>query len=156
MSATAAPPEGNPTRKVTGLVVWYVVLGAVGWGIVEIAAWMADPCSPQCASVSGSDYADTRDAVLGLGGLIYILACVPLAMLRTRGIVWLVPLVAFLVVTVGGIALLSTAKGGLCDCGFGARAPAETVELGHASVVSPMAVAAGWRILPDRGRKEGE
>lgn len=32
MSATAAPPKGNPTRKVTGLVVWYVVLGAVGWG----------------------------------------------------------------------------------------------------------------------------
>lgn len=94
---------------------------------------------------------------MGLGGLIYILACVPLAMLRTRWIVWLVPLVAFLVVTVGGVALLSTANGGLCDCGFGAQAPAaQTGDSGRASVVSPMAVTNGWRILPDRGRKEGE
>lgn len=85
MSATAAPPRNNPSRKVTGLVVWYLVVGAVGWGIVEIAGWMADPCCPSAP-----------------------------------------------------------------------RSAEATMPTRHASGVSPMAVAAGWRILPDRGRKEGE
>ena len=49
------------------------------------------------------------------------MAAVPLAMLRARRIVWLIPPLVFALVTIGGVAILATgAKGGLCDCGYGA------------------------------------
>lgn len=156
MSVTAAPRTRHPSLRIAVLIGWYLFLGSIAWATVALAGWMADPCSPDCTSVSGSDYAETRDAVLGLGGLLYILACVPLAVLRTRGIVWLVPVLAFLVVTVGGIAMLSTAKGGLCDCGLGAQpAAVQTGSLERASGVSPMAALPAAQILAGRGRKEG-
>ena len=78
-------------------------------------------CGPFCTSASGSSYADLRDTVLGLGGFVYLMAAVPLAMLRARRIVWLIPPLVFALVTIGGVAILATgAKGGLCDCGYGA------------------------------------
>lgn len=123
MNVAATPPTKHPSLRMAALIGVYGLLGLIGLGIVTIAAWMADPCSPDCTSVSGSSYADLQESVLGLGGMIYLLSSVPLAMLRGRRVVWLIPVVAFLVVTVGGVALLATgAEGGQCDCGFGATA----------------------------------
>jgi hypothetical protein len=109
----------GPRVRTALLIALYLALGLVSLAIVGLTAWMADPCGPSCVSASGSSYDELQGAVLGLGGVLYVGASVPLAILRSRGIVWLVPILAFLVVTVGGVALLVTAaEGGLCECGF--------------------------------------
>jgi hypothetical protein len=121
VTRTPAPGTKHPSLRIAVLIGVYLLFGLLGLGIVSIAAWFADPCGPECASVSGSGYADLQEAVLGLGGLVYLVASVPLAILRARRIVWLVPLLACALVTIGGVAILATgAEGGLCDCGFGA------------------------------------
>ena len=127
MTVTAAPRTRHPSLRIAVLIGSFLLLGLIGLGVVSIAAWMADPCSPECTSASGSSYADLQEAVLGLGGLVYLAATIPLAILRARRIVWLVPVCAFLLVTVGGVAILASgAEGGPCDCGYGVKATSVT------------------------------
>lgn len=121
MTLAATTRTKHPSLRIATLIGVYLLLGLIGLGVVSIAAWMADPCGPFCTSASGSSYADLQDTVLGLGGFVYLMAAVPLAMLRARRIVWLIPPLVFALVTIGGVAILATgAKGDLCDCGYGA------------------------------------
>jgi hypothetical protein len=119
-TAELGPPRASHPQPRIGLVIAvYVLLGAIGLGVVTLAAWMSDPCSPFCASASGSSYDELQSAVLGMGGFLYLAASIPLAILRSRRIVWLIPFLAFVVVTVGGVAILALgAEGGVCDCGL--------------------------------------
>lgn len=123
MTLTATTRTHHPNTRIALLIGLYVLLGLIGLAFVGIAAWASDPCSPDCTSASGSSYADLQESVLGLGGIVYLLASIPLAAFRARRAVWLVPVLAFAVVTIGVVALLSSgARGGECDCGFGVRA----------------------------------
>lgn len=119
--AVANRRPGHPAARVTVLIVLYVVFGLVGLGCAALGQGFLDPCSPFCASVDGSPYADFADTVMGAFGLLYLAGSVPLLIWRRRRIAWLVPVATFLATTVGAIAVLVAfaPAGTFCDCGTG-------------------------------------
>ena len=106
MSATLATNGGSSTGRIVVLIITYIVCGLIGLGIAGIAVLFADPCGLFYTSSSDSHYTDATDAIMGLGGIAYLLASIPLAMLRERRIVWLISPLAAALVTVGAVALI--------------------------------------------------
>ena len=118
MNATLATKGGSSTGRIAVLIITYIVCGLIGLGIAGIAVLFGDPCGPFYPSSSDSPYTEATDAIMGLGGIAYLLASIPLAMLRERRIVWLISPLAAVLVTVGAVALIVMAAdnpGNTCD-----------------------------------------
>lgn len=106
----ATKARGRMSRsRITGLAIEYLVLGFASMGIAGIAVWFFDPCGPFYPSSADSPYVDATDTAMGFGMFGYLAALIPMWFLRKRAIVWWIPPLVAVAVTVLAIWMIAGA-----------------------------------------------